>query len=228
MEGIFEYQDITAQSWLAGESTDPRIWTQQRPGYGSGNGLSHCILGNRNMPNAWVGNQCIVDLGSTLPNCVGYAWGRACYTYTLGLMMAGVIPDDDYLWKEATPWDNYFWKRGYGNLAFDPMGSWEYAQMNDEIGTGDKPQIGALIIYTGHIAFIEEVLDDGTCIISESGWGTSYWPLTRISTRAHLAPVGGDFVGFIYAPPECSFLSKYWLESEPRNTYSLPNRIWVV
>lgn len=119
------------------------------------------------------------NAGYGLPNCTAYAWGR--FSELLG--------------KAA-------------NLCkFDAERWWAY---NDGYERGKKPKLGAVIVWAkgksntsadgaGHVAIVEEIYDDGSFMVSESGWGakSTMWTL-HISKDC--ARSGYSFLGFIYNP----------------------------
>lgn len=128
-------------------------------------------------------NECIeISNGSVLPNCVGYAWGRA---YEILGEKPTLSKNDAEVW--------------YGNTS-------------DGYSRGQIPQLGAIICWSkgvvgddsdgsGHVAVVEEMLSDGTITTSNSAYGG-----TRFYTQT-ISPVNGvyelsgyTFQGFIYLP----------------------------
>ena len=125
-------------------------------------------------------NSCILISGnSCLPNCVGYAWGRF-----------------------------------YEILGKAPKLSRANAEMwfgtKDGYKRGQTPKLGAVICWrkgkagwasdgAGHVAIVEKVNDDGSIVISESGYKAF-----RFRTRVLRPPyaIGSAYVfqGFIYNP----------------------------
>lgn len=125
-------------------------------------------------------NSCILISGnSCLPNCVGYAWGRF-----------------------------------YEILGKAPKLSRANAEMwfgtKDGYKRGQTPELGAVICWrkgkagwasdgAGHVAIVEKVNDDGSIVISESGYKAF-----RFRTRVLRPPyaIGSAYVfqGFIYNP----------------------------
>ena len=127
-------------------------------------------------------NRCIVNdndviqiPGAVVPNCVGYAWGR--FLEILGATNCYLSTGDAGTW--------------YGH--------------NDGYARGPVPYVGAVACwsrpgYAGHVAIVEKVNDDGSIILSESGWSSTspFWistqyPPNYYSTEYH-------FQGFIYNP----------------------------
>lgn len=129
-------------------------------------------------------NQCIViddSTGYVLPNCVGYAWGRAYEAF-------GKKPK---LSKgNASSWYSYNKNGGYY-----PYGS--------------KPKPGAIVCWSGgsegygHVAFVEEVSSDGkTITISESCYGGSKWRSVSLKTaNVNTRWSGYSLQGYIYTDP---------------------------
>lgn len=127
--------------------------------------------------------------GTTLPNCVGWAWGR------FGEIMNADTPAD------------MGHVRGNGGEIYDNVTSLE---------KGQEPQLGAMIVWkkagaAGHVAVVEGINADGTLNTSESGysWG---WEWKEYSGTGGGGIVyfrqGRDpfnyssyqFVGYVYNP----------------------------
>lgn len=121
------------------------FWTKK----GYGNGVSPCILGK---PSRWV--------GSNLSNCVGYVYGRA--------------------WEVLGRQPNELNYTG----AKKPGSAWTWYDQCQKHGlkAGSTPRLGAIAcwkkirtadgsIASGHVAFVEEVYSNGTCLVSESAYG---------------------------------------------------------
>ena len=141
-----------------------------KSGYG---GYNPCILGNP-----------LYAPGSTLSNCVGYAWGR---------------------WREILGYNH--------NLSTGNGGTW-YANTGDGYQRSTTtPRLGCVACWggsgvDGHVAIIEEIYytsggNIDHCIVSQSGWG---WADT-FRTRTIRPSDGwwiyndvGSFQGFIYLP----------------------------
>ncbi len=134
-------------------------------------------------------NQCIkVNGNSCLPNCVGYAWGRL--TEILGHIPSGLSCGNAEDW-----WDH-----------------------DDNFERGDTPKLGAVICWAkgqahngsdgaGHVAVVEEILDNGDITVSQSGYinpnGDTYFRpnfSTRRISKANGYSFGSGyrFQGFIY------------------------------
>jgi hypothetical protein len=99
--------------------------------------------------------------GDTLPNCTAWAWGR--FYEIIGEKPKLSLNNAEY-------WFLKDGKHGYGN---------------DGYSRGMTPVQGAIICWqkdvigspgAGHVAIVEEVYDDGSILISESGWKReAYW-----------------------------------------------------
>lgn len=126
-------------------------------------------------------NSCIhISNGSVLPNCVGYAWGRF-YEIT------GKKP----------------------KLSRANAENW-YGYTTDGYKRGKTPKVGAVICWkkgkvgvgsdgAGHVAIVEKVNDDGSILISESGYN-SFRFRTRTLKKPYSIGSAYTFQGFIYCP----------------------------
>ena len=128
-------------------------------------------------------NRCIVindATGLTIPNCTGYVHGR---------------------WMEIS--DSHECPLSVSNAAN------YYAYTADGMERGSEPKLGAVICFStaggqpGHVAIVEEIIDENTIVTSDSNYGAEYF-VTRTRTRAmgwNWWP-GSDLVfqGFIYNP----------------------------
>lgn len=113
-----------------------------------------------------------------LPNCTCYAWGRAYEYY-------GTRP----------------------NLSNGNAGEfWYYNLAHQYYEYGTTPRAGAVVCwdewdqYNGHVAFVEQINDDGTVTISDSSW-RGYVFRTRImkaDASDYLTGSGYRFLGYIY------------------------------
>ena len=125
-------------------------------------------------------NSCILISGnSVLPNCVGYAWGR--FMEILG----------------STP-----------KLSRNNAESW-YPNISDGYDRGNYPKLGSVICWSagvvgngddgaGHVAIVEKIYNDGSILISQSGYNSSrFW--TSTVQKGYSKP-GYHFQGFIYNP----------------------------
>lgn len=127
--------------------------------------------------------------GDTLPNCTAYAWGRF-YELT------GSMP----------------------NLSRKNAEQW-YLNTSDGYTRSQTPALGAVICWqagsttntdgadgAGHVAIVEQINADGSILISESGWESSwYWrtqTIRKSSDGSYPYGTSGSykFQGFIYCP----------------------------
>lgn len=107
--------------------------------------------------------------GYGMPNCVAYAYGRI---YELN----GEAP-----------------KISRGNA-----GEWWFInKSNDYYDYGSEPKLGAVACWSGHVAVVEEIADDGTITISESHWGGTYFNTAKYTNM--YSHYGQYFYGYIYA-----------------------------
>lgn len=121
-------------------------------------------------------NRCIRRWGkSVLPNCTGYAWGRFME------LLGGEPP----------------------KLSVGDAGMW-YGHP-DGYQRGTKPQLGAVICFSnpghaGHVAIVEQIHEDGSIVVSESGYSSKrqFWTSTRYPPNYD----NGTYIlqGFIYNP----------------------------
>ena len=117
-------------------------------------------------------NECVeIENGSALPNCVGYAWGRI------------------YEINKTRP-----------NLSTGNAGDWY--NYNDGYSRVENPKLGAVMCFSkenahGHVAVVEQINDDGSITLSNSGYNYKRFYLTTMSKPYTLS--GYQFQGFIYA-----------------------------
>lgn len=128
-------------------------------------------------------NKCILIKGnSCLPNCTGYAWGR---------------------WRELLGKDH--------NLSVNQAEVW--FKKNDGYERGQTPKLGAVICYAkgdpnnykdgaGHVAIVEEIKDDGSIIIGQSGSNSTKKFWTQTLKPPYSYGTGYTLQGFIYIPLE--------------------------
>ena len=132
-------------------------------------------------------NECIVinkTTGSCLPNCVGYAWGRAYEAW-------GAKP----------------------RLSRANAENW-YLNTSDKYKRGKSPKLGAVICWrkgkagyaadgAGHVAFVEQINKDGSIVVSNSNYsGTRFFTKTVTPKNNWAIGTGLTFQGFIYPPVE--------------------------
>lgn len=89
-------------------------------------------------------NECLLISGnSVLPNCVGYAWGRA-------YEILGSRP----------------------NLSRGNAGDWYWYNIsNNCYAYGNTPKLGAIACWGNHVAVVEEIYSDGKVLLSQSHYG---------------------------------------------------------
>ena len=130
-----------------------------------------------------------VTSASNEGNCTWYAWGR--------------------FWECGEPPTRPTNKLGYSNGYYIDAEDW-YG-LNDGYSRGQTPKLGAVICYAdgaysglGHVAIVEEIYQDGTILLSESGWNGYRWRL-RTADPNNQYPYSNTqdryiFQGFIYNP----------------------------
>lgn len=147
-------------------------WTQTAYG-----GVSPCIQGNGGAGRPFT--------GCTLPNCVGWSWGRF---QQLQDTIDSRLPAID-----AGLWFDYAVSQG--------------------MDTGSTPKLGAVACFgDGHVCNVEYVSPDGTYIeCSESDWsGPLFSYRTRYAVNNWEYGNAGNFQGFIYSNVDYTDL-KIWL-----------------
>lgn len=123
-----------------------------------------------------------LDGGELTGNCVGYAHGR--FSEILG--------------------------RFYAGLPTCNAGNWidELKKSSHGLSWGTVPKLGAVAVWknpgkAGHVAVVEAINEDGTIMLSESGysasWNTRFW---NSGPRSGPNWYGGSYVfqGFVYNP----------------------------
>ena len=136
-------------------------------------GYNRCIQGNptRGAGRVWV--------GSVLPNCTGYAWGR--FIECQGLKNCNLSTGHAKFW--------------YGNTS-------------DGYRRSNIPEVGAVACYSygdsGHVCVVEEIYSNNRVLISESNWSGNtdhgYFNSRIINPTTYC---GGTFQGYIL--PSTSF-----------------------
>lgn len=122
--------------------------------------------------------------GSVLPNCTGYVHGR--------FMELGNQPYDYD--PSILPWGNA--STYYGNSSLEK---------------GQDPRLGACMVWgvgAGHVAIVEEIIDNDTVVTSESDYGNSSAGGTVFVTRTrhrgwnwgYYSGYSRAFLGFLYHP----------------------------
>lgn len=142
-------------------------------------GYNNCILGS---PSAWN--------GSVMANCTGYVHGR--------WMELGNVNSD------------YGYYSGSNNIGLS-LGDARsyYGKTDDGFARGQEPQLGAIICLGGgsygHVAIVEEILDNGDIMCSESNYSLAVFEYVRrykslgYKRSSSSLSIGG-FQGFIYHP----------------------------
>lgn len=128
-------------------------------------------------------NNCIVGSptawsGSVLANCTGYVHGR---------------------WMELGNTNSDY------NLSLGNANS--YYGHSDGYSRGREPKLGAILCLgggsAGHVAIVEEILENGDIMCSESNYGrTTFEYVRRYKSTGYMRSGGtvGGFQGFIYHP----------------------------
>ncbi len=118
-------------------------------------------------------NECIVRSdGSVLPNCVGYAWGRA-------YEILGSKP----------------------NLAKTNANTWyNHNKLNGFYSYGSTPKLGAIMCWNhgsaGHVAVVEKI-EGSTITISESHYSGTRFDIKQ-GTQSQIEGYLNNFQGYIY------------------------------
>lgn len=106
--------------------------------------------------------------GTPMPNCVAYAFGRV-------YEMNGEKPLITH--GNAGEWWGMNIRGGY----------YPY---------GQTPKVGAVACWSGHVAVVEKVNNDGSVTLSESHWGGTYFDVVTYQNMG--SHYGQSFYGFIY------------------------------
>ena len=125
-------------------------------------------------------NQCIqIKNGSCIPNCVGYAWGRA---YEILGSIPKLAKTNAELWYGNT-------KDGYRRSKEPSLGA---------IICWSKGKVGVSSDGAGHVAVVEEIKSNGDIVTSNSGYsGKRFWMQTFTKASGYKMN-GYDFQGFIH------------------------------
>lgn len=129
-------------------------------------------------------NPCIpIYNGTVLPNCVGYAHGRFCEI--LGYFHPDLPACDAGKWLDVLK------------------------SKSTKLTWGSTPKLGAVAVWkksgkAGHVAIVEYINDDGTIMLSESGYGCA-WNYRFWTEGPRCGPNwyktnDYEFQGFIYNP----------------------------
>lgn len=135
----------------------------------------------------WYSNNPFYQAGYGLPNCTCYVWGR-------WFEITGIAP----------------------NLPLGNANTWFDTAKGMGLKVGSIPALGSIICtwYAdgGHVAIVEQINEDGSIIVSNSGWPSTFFWIETLYPPNYLAPwmPGNAYVqGFIYlttqpTPPEPS------------------------
>lgn len=124
--------------------------------------------------------------GCTLNNCVGGAWGLFAMAENnpyckIGFIKSGLYPQNAGTWYNdgiGSKWDTY--------------------------DRGTSPKAGAVICYTNHVAFVNELKDNGDIVCYSSAWGSSNpngfdeVTVKKSDNYKWRSDKAGTFQGFIY------------------------------
>jgi len=122
-------------------------------------------------------NKCInISGGSTIPNCVGYAYGRF-----MEIMQATSC-----------------------NLSTNNAGKW-YGNTSDGYARSDKPQLGAVICWdhpgqAGHVAIVEKINSDGSIVTSNSAYNGKLFYTQTLNPPNYTWSSNYKLQGFICNP----------------------------
>ncbi len=166
--------------------------TSASPFYNSAGGVINKSNYNTCSTAASLGSNWVDPKNNVLCNCVGYAHGRFLEIYC---ELEGYDPG-----KTG--------KNPFATLNGGPS-SWVGAAKSLGLTVSNDPQPGAVIVFSGHVAVVEEVSADGKSIqTSESGWPNG-WGGKEVAynTRTKAANWndygdGAGFAGFILNPAE--------------------------
>lgn len=129
-------------------------------------------------------NECIlISKGSCLPNCVGYAWGRAYEVLKKRPALSR---------RNAEDWYGYT-SDGYSRGKTAKAGA---------IACWSKGKVGVDSDGAGHVAFVEKVNSDGSFVTSNSGYNSTRFFMRTLPKSGALS--GYKFQGFIYLPVKIS------------------------
>ena len=128
--------------------------------------------------------ECIIinrTTGACLPNCVGYAWGRAYEAWGIKPKLSRANAEDWWAYKD-----------GYKRGQTPKVGS---------VICWRKGKAGYSADGAGHVAFVERVNKDGTILVSNSNYsGTRFFTRTLSPKNDWYIGAGLTFQGFIYPP----------------------------
>lgn len=122
--------------------------------------------------------------GYGMPNCVAYAYGRV-------YEMNGKAP----------------------LITRGNAGEWWFInKANHYYEYGDTPKLGAVVVWSNHVAVVEEMDENGSITISESHYGGTYFDTKTVTDYTY--HYGQTFYGFIYTyeEPEAEEPKSYMAE----------------
>lgn len=177
-------------------STQARYWYDHLDGEGCSYTPRLSKQGMQNSRYWYTTYNPFYASGYGLPNCTAYAWGR--------------------FWEisNASGFDEL------PTLSTGNGGQW-YDYSADGYTRGDEPQLGAVVCFdqpgeAGHVAIVEEILENGDIITSNSGYSRSpggyndpkyFWTETNPKSTGYRSDweVSGGYQlqGFIYNPYAC-------------------------
>lgn len=152
-------------------------------------------------------NYCIPVTGnSVLPNCVGYAWGR---------------------WLELMGPTNNRLSRGNAENWFTKVDGYERGQTPKlgAIACWRKGQAGVESDGAGHVSVVEDILEDGSIVTSNSAWGGSTF-YTRTVSKPYSVGSTYVFQGFIYPPIDFVKKPEVFLKSIDVVAKEVINGVW--
>lgn len=138
----------------------------------------------------YYANNPFYTAGYGLPNCTCYAWGRF-YELT------GSRPT--LCLRDAEDW--YGWDDGYSRGKTPRLGA---------VAVWGKGVVGDGSDGAGHVAVVEQINNDGSIIISESGYGSFTFRRTTLNS-SYTYFTGYKFLGFIY-PPVDFIAAEDWVD----------------
>lgn len=124
--------------------------------------------------------------GGTLNNCTGLAWGLFAMAENNPNCKVGFIKSNLYPQDAGSWWND-------GNKS-----KW------DKHERGLIPEMGAVICYTKHVAFVNEILSNGDLLVWTSAWGSSNPNgmeeviVKKSDGYKWRSEAAGEFQGFIY------------------------------
>ncbi len=129
----------------------------------------------------WYSGNPFYQSGYGLPNCTCYAWGR--------------------FWEISdTSGDG----SNRPTLPTSDAGKW-FSQVSG-YETGTSPKLGAVICWSddtggaGHVAIVEQIMDNGDIVVSQSAWESTYFWTNTKSAADGYSYNHYTFQGFIYNP----------------------------